>query len=203
MKLLAVPLTDEVNGLPQFKTVLRLFSLVKNIGLNFSRYFRSHWINDWARQSIILLVMQSTDEKMKLNYGRSILRFFRRGLKIDVKYSNSVPSYIPLAQAAAKQLAQQINGLPQNIFSEVALNTPATAHILGGVPNGPTKDFGVVDENFEVFGYPGLYVCDGSVIPVNLGVNPSLTITAISETFVEQFPVQQMNESRTVKFSEH
>lgn len=201
MKLLAVPLTDEIPGIQSFKSFFRVLNLVKSFGIYFLSYFKIHWLKDWARQTVILLVMQSKDEKMKLKYGRSFFHLFRRGLKIDDKHSSSVPSYIPFAQEASKRLAQQIEGMPQNIISEVAFKTPATAHILGGIPNGNDESSGVVDENLEVFNYPGLYICDGSVIPTNLGVNPSLTIAAIAETFAEQFPKKDPTLQREINFT--
>jgi cholesterol oxidase len=202
MKLLAVPLTNQL-GFGKLKPLFRIFHFLKILIFNSSSFFKSHWLKDWAQQTIILLVMQSSDEKMKLTFGRSLLNLFKLGLKIDSKKSSSVPAYIPLAQKASKKLASQIQGLPQNIISEVVLNTPATAHILGGAPLGPT---GVINENFEVNGYSGLYICDGSVIPVNLGVNPSLTITALAETFTEQFPLKESesspaDHSRQIQFS--
>jgi cholesterol oxidase len=86
------------------------------------------------------------------------------------------------------KLAELIHGEPQNVISEVLLRTPATAHILGGCRIGADASTGVVDSRHEVFGHPGLYVCDGSVIPVNLGVNPSFTITAIAERFASHWP---------------
>ena len=195
LRLLAVPLTDE-GGILGRKVKFLAQLLVK-----LPQMLKFYLVKDWAKQSVILLVMQSSDEKMKLQYGRSILNFFKLGLMIDQKQSCSVPSYIPLAQDASKQLAKQLGGMPQNIISEVALNTPATAHILGGVPNGAKVESAVVNENLEVFNYPGLYVCDGSIIPVNLGVNPSLTITAIAETFAEQFPQKESAPHRKIVFS--
>jgi cholesterol oxidase len=98
------------------------------------------------------------------------------------------PSYLEVAQRAATHLAREMGGVPQNIVSEVLLGTPATAHILGGACLSSGPEDGVVDLAHEVFGQPGLYVCDGSVIPVNLGVNPSLTIVALAERFASRFP---------------
>jgi cholesterol oxidase len=60
-------------------------------------------------------------------------------------------------------------------------NKALTAHILGGCPIGANAEEGVVDVNHQVFGYPDMYITDASVIPVNIGVNPSLTITAMAE----------------------
>jgi cholesterol oxidase len=84
-------------------------------------------------------------------------------------------------------LSREIAGEPQNIISEVLLRTPATAHILGGACIGDSAETGVIDERHQIFGYPGLYVCDGSVVPGNLAVNPSLTITALAERFASFF----------------
>ena len=72
-------------------------------------------------------------------------------------------------------------------YVDSIFDIPTTAHILGGACIGTDKERGVIDENFEVFNYPGMYVVDGSVIPSNLGVNPSLTITALAEYAMSRF----------------
>jgi cholesterol oxidase len=140
-------------------------------------------VRDWARSTVILLVMQSVDQYLKLGLGRSLFGRVLRGAPTD----KPVPSYLPVAQEAASILAEEIHGEPQNIVSEVLLRTPATAHILGGCCIGSSAENGVIDERHEVFGHPGLYVCDGSVVPGNLAVNPSLTITAMAERFASLF----------------
>lgn len=175
---------DRIFKNPAIEYLARLANFFVQAVFKFPRYFVGHWVRDWAKNTIILLVMQSSEDKMDIRFGRSLRTFFRRGL---TEGKNSVPSYIPKAQEASEILAKQLDGLPQNIISEVLLKTPATAHILGGVSIGDSKLNSVISEKFEVHDYPGLYVCDGSVIPVNLGVNPSLTITALAETFCEQF----------------
>lgn len=174
MRLLAVPLTGDGN------LITRPLKLILQIIKRLPKILRLWTIRDWAKNSIILLVMQSIDVKMKLKMGT----FF---LKSEMG-KNSVPSYLPIAQDAAMMMSQVIQGEPQNIFSEVLLKTPATAHILGGCRIGEDASSGVLNTQHEVFGYPGLYVCDGSVIPSNLAVNPSLTITAMAERFATQFP---------------
>jgi choline dehydrogenase-like flavoprotein len=75
-------------------------------------------------------------------------------------------------------------------IGEALFNASSTAHILGGCCRGPTSDKGVVGMNGEVFGYPNLFVADGPVVPANLGVNPSLTITALSEYIMSQRPAK-------------
>jgi cholesterol oxidase len=96
--------------------------------------------------------------------------------------------YIPIANEVAERLSRKMDGIPLSLLPEAAFNTSTTAHILGGCRMADTPDKGVVDCNGEVFGYPNLYVADGSVIPANLGVNPSLTITAVSEYIMSQVP---------------
>lgn len=100
---------------------------------------------------------------------------------------DQITTFYPEAQQAAQILARNIDGMAMNILPEVVAQTPATAHILGGARIGQNAEDGVVDKNHQVFGYPGLYVCDGSVVPGNLGVNPSFTITAMAERFCSQF----------------
>jgi cholesterol oxidase len=196
MRLLGVPITGEGSRLT------RPLKLMLNIVRRFPRYLRLWLIKDWARSSLILLVMQSVDLRMRLRLGRSLRSAFKVSLQGEAD-GLRVPSYSPVAQEAAAHLATEINGEAQNIVSEVLLATPATAHILGGCTMGDSPQQGVIGKNHEVFCYPGLYVCDGSVIPANPGVNPSLTITALAERFCEQFPVktEEMYRARQIKFS--
>ena len=101
-----------------------------------------------------------------------------------------VPSYIPIGQEALYRYAKKVNGVPMNAFSEILFSLASTAHILGGCPMGKTKAEGVVDENFKVHGYDNFYILDGSIMPCNLGVNPSLTITALSEYAMDRIPTK-------------
>jgi cholesterol oxidase len=179
MRLLGVPLTPDGSAFTRpLKLLARLFT-------HFFRILRLWRVFDWARSTVILLVMQSIDQHLRLRLGRSLLtrRSFLEGASTD----KPVPSYLPVAQEAAAILGEELAGEPQNVVSEVLLRTPATAHILGGCRIATSPDAGVIDARHEVFGHPGLYVCDGSVIPGNLGVNPSLTITALAERFAAFF----------------
>jgi cholesterol oxidase len=179
MRLLGIPLTPDGSWLTRpLKLAGRLFT-------RFLSILRLWTVLDWARSTVILLVMQTIDQHLRLRLGRSLLT--RRPHLQGAPTDKPVPSYLPVAQEAAQILAEEIDGEPQNIVSEVLLRTPATAHILGGCAIATSADTGVIDARHEVFGYPGLYVCDGSVIPGNLGVNPSLTITAIAERFAAAF----------------
>ncbi|MBK7892783.1 MAG: GMC family oxidoreductase [Bdellovibrionales bacterium] len=175
MRLLAVPLTGSGGRL------LRPLRLAIEIFKKPVDFLKLVAFGDWARNSVILLVMQSLDEKIDLAWRRG---FF--GWRLKRVSANSLPSYLPLAQKAAVFLAQQINGVPQNVSPEVLLAAPTTAHILGGCVLGDDERTSVVNADHEVHGYRGLYVCDGSVIPSNLGVNPSLTIAALAERFASR-----------------
>ena len=184
MRLLAVPLTGDGTWLT------RPLKMLAGLVLRFPGLVRLWTVPDWARRSLILLVMQSVDSKMRLGLGRSFQSFFRLGL-VGGSTDRPIPSYLPVAQTAVEHLAEIIHGEPQNVAPEVLLRTPATAHILGGCCIGEDPDKGVIDSKHEVFGYPGLFVCDGSVIPANLAVNPSLTISALAERFISLWPVRE------------
>jgi cholesterol oxidase len=200
MRLLAVPLT------PNGSALTRPLKMLWRMLTHFARMWRLWRVADWARSTVILLVMQSVDQHLRLRLGRSLTSSFGLGLKGEPT-DKAVPSYLPVAQEAAELLAQELNGEAQNVLSEVLLRTPATAHILGGCCIGASAETGVIDERHEVFGYPGLFVCDGSVIPGNLAVNPSLTITALAERFAAQFEpapgvTQAEVEARQIRFGQ-
>lgn len=180
MRLLGVPLT------PDGSALTRPFKMLSRIVRQLPRMLRLWRVADWARSTVILLVMQSVDEHLRLRLGRSLIRRALFGLE-GAPTTRPVPSYLPVAQRAAEILAEEIQGEPQNVISEVLLRTPATAHILGGCCIGDSAENGVIDERHQVFGYEGLYVCDGSVVPGNLAVNPSLTICALAERFASHF----------------
>ena len=95
-----------------------------------------------------------------------------------------------MARELARRIARLAGGDAWGTWPEIVLGVPTTAHILGGCRIGATPEEGVVDLQGQVFGHPGLYVVDGSVIPVSLGVNPSLTITAVAEYLMSLVPVR-------------
>ena len=97
---------------------------------------------------------------------------------------------MPDVHRITEKLAERMNGTPMSILPEVVLDTTTTAHILGGCPIGASADAGVIDKFNRVFGYDGMYVVDASMIPANLGVNPSLTITAMAERAMHYIPAK-------------
>jgi cholesterol oxidase len=141
-----------------------------------------------AKSGVVLLVMQPVDSHLKYVMRRRWWWPFGKKVDTDLGTSKPVPVYIPIANQVARRMAEKMGGFAQSGIIEVLLNKPSTAHILGGCPIGLTADTGVVDTHCQAFGYEGLYVVDGSVIPANLGVNPSLTITAMAEHAMSHVP---------------
>ena len=106
------------------------------------------------------------------------------------------PSYMPLANAIARRMADRMDGIPQSGLHEVLLGASSTAHILGGATMGEGPAEGVCDAQGRVFGHEGLYVADGSLVPANLGVNPALTITALAEHVMSGVPANPAGERK-------
>lgn len=185
--LLAKPLTDGGPGLP------RQLRFLVNCVARPADLLRSLVPAGWAKKTIVLLVMQVTDNELRLVRRRRWFWPFRRSLSSapsDVGEMRN-PSYIPIANDMARRVAKLIDGWPASAINEVLLNIPTTAHILGGASIGNDFQNAVCDGRNRVFGYPGLYVIDGSSIPVNLGVNPALTITALAEHAMSHIPVKR------------
>jgi cholesterol oxidase len=151
-------------------------------------FLKARILPDWARDSTIILVMQTVENRMQLKLGRSWWTLFRKGLVSQRDRKRPIPVVIEAGRAVVESFAQKINGVPQATIHEVLLDKPSTAHILGGCGMGAAEDTGVVGVDHQVFNYPGLYVVDGSVMPGNLGVNPSLTITAMAERAMSRIP---------------
>ncbi|MBI3913509.1 MAG: GMC family oxidoreductase [Chloroflexi bacterium] len=153
-------------------------------------FLNSKFFGRWARRSVILLVMQTRNNMLRVRLGRHLFTLFRRGLVSEPEKDSAraISAQLEVGHRVARLFAQKTNSIPQGTINEGLLNLPTTAHILGGAPIGRTADEGVVDLNFEVHNYPGLYVVDGSIMPANPGVNPSLTITALAEYAMARIP---------------
>jgi cholesterol oxidase len=141
---------------------------------------------NWSRRTIIILVMQTLDNAIALRPKQG--PFKTLWLSTEQDPERPIPTFIPIANQAAEWFAQRTGGIAQSSFTEAALNIPTTAHILGGAVIGADAEHGVVDAHQRVFGYENLLVCDGSAIPANVGVNPSLTITALAEHAMSHVP---------------
>jgi len=133
----------------------------------------------WDERTIVVLVMQALDSSMTFDFKRR--RDGRVKMQTRQDPENPNPTFIPAANAFTEWLARETGGAPGSSVPEALFGIPTTAHILGGATIGADPAHGVVDRDQRVFGYENLLVCDGSAIPANVGVNPSLTITAMSE----------------------
>jgi cholesterol oxidase len=183
---LATVLTDGGPGMP------RQLRFVKNILARPIDFLRTLWPFGWARRTVILLVMQTIDNYMKLGYRRNWWWPFSKTLT-SVREPGTVkpPSYIPIAHEYARRMAAKVNGIAGSSINEVMLDAPTTAHIMGGACIGRSPETGVVDRYNRAFGYENLLIIDGSSIPANLGVNPSLTITSLAEHAMSAVPVKE------------
>ncbi len=149
------------------------------------RFLRSLVPFGFAKNTLILLVMQTADSFMQMRLKRSWLPPFKKQLATQ---GPRVPTYIEKANDFAMKVAEQYGGMPLTAWTEIFLDIPTTAHILGGASMGSSAEDGVIDRENRVFNYKNLYVCDGSMIGANLGVNPSLTITALTEHAMSYVP---------------
>ncbi|PKL82355.1 MAG: GMC family oxidoreductase [Ignavibacteriae bacterium HGW-Ignavibacteriae-3] len=153
---------------------IRLLKVIWEILKHPVRYFRFYFVWDWAKKTQILLYMRTISGTLRFTPGR-----FR--MKTEVGDGALPTAFLPEATKLAKKFAEIVKGTPGALLSEIILGIPTTAHILGGATMGKDLNEGVIDKDNRVFGYKNLYVCDGSAISANPGVNPSLTILAISE----------------------
>lgn len=152
-------------------------------------FLKSFWIFGWGARTPILLVMQTAENNFQFNYKRRWWRLGNKTINSEISpNSKKIPSYIPIANEVAKRMGDKINGQPMSAWTEVLFDISSTAHILGGCAMSDSAADGVVDFAGQLHGYPNLYVVDGSNVPVNLGVNPALTITAIAEYIMSQIP---------------
>jgi cholesterol oxidase len=146
-------------------------------------------IKGTSRRTIILLVMQSLENSIRLKVKRR-LPGGQVVLTTEQDPLHPNPDKIPAAYDAARWFAQRLGGTAYAGVTEGLLGIPSTAHILGGAAIGASAETGVIDERQQVFGYENLLVCDGAAIPANVGVNPSLTITALSERAMTHIPAK-------------
>jgi cholesterol oxidase len=164
----------------------RPLRLLGQILLHPKRFVQVMFPKHWSRRTIIVLVMQTLDNAIALRPRRGPFGSLFLSTEQDPNKPN--PTFIPVANQAAEWLARRTGGVAQSSISEALFNIPTTAHILGGAVIAPDPSRGVVDARQRVFGYENLLVCDGSAIPANVGVNPSLTITALAEHAMSHVP---------------
>ena len=176
MRFLATPLIDTDVSIPI--RLLKFFWWALTHPMDF---LKALFLPGWAHNVTILLVMQHADNRMRFRIGRSLFTLFRTGMVADEEPGYEINAQVKGSHEVTRDFAKRTNGVALGSLGENLLNLPTTAHILGGSPMGQNAEEGVINENFEVHHYPGLYIIDGSVMPANPGVNPSLTITALAE----------------------
>ena len=176
-RVLMWPMVTEKNF---FLRIIKLFTLPFTAPI---AWFKTYTVKDFAQKSSILLFMQDLE---------STITFKKKWLRIGTTVSKgkNPSAFIPEAHDIARKHAALTNSKSVVVASETLSGIPSTAHILGGCVMGKTIKDGVINKNNEVFGYPNMYVCDGSMISANPGVNPSLSITAISEYAMSKIPVK-------------
>jgi len=183
MGMLATILTGGRTG--HGRVGLWLKNLVVSLALHPIRTIRLLQPIKWARESVILLCMQALDGHIDMRWERHVYWPFRKFL---VSRGSRVPTFIPAANEFAEKFAKVAGGTAMSMLPEILFDVPGTAHCLGGCVIAGSPAEGVIDSRHRVFGYRNMYVCDGSVVAANLGVNPSLTITALSERAMSFIP---------------
>lgn len=177
-RLQVVPLVEGRTAL------IRLIKIVKQIFTHPRKWSKLYFVNDWASKTQILLFMQTLNSTLRFKLGK-----FR--MKSEIDSGNPPTALIPEAKKLAEMFAEITDGTPGALISEVLFGIPTTAHILGGAIMGKDIESGVIDKDNKVFGYHNMFICDGSMISANPGVNPSLTITALTERAMSKIPPKE------------
>jgi len=175
MSLLQTVLTDDEGGVARWRTWLaELWREKRSV-------HRLYDVKHWSERTVIALVMQTLDNSL------TVRRTKRGRLTTGPGHGEANPTWIPQGHEAVRRIAAKIDGFPGGTVGDI-FDIPMTAHILGGATIGESAATGVVDPYHRVYGYAGLHVVDGAAVPANLGVNPSLTITAMAERAMSLWP---------------
>ncbi|MEA2043355.1 MAG: FAD-dependent oxidoreductase [Bacteroidota bacterium] len=177
-RMLSLPMVSEKVW---WKRMLKLIILPFTDPINWLKVF---FTRDFGKQTSVILFMQHLDSTLR--FTKSAL-----GLKTEVVKGEAPSAFIPEAHEIAKKYTKIINGKPVVMSLETIMGTPSTAHILGGASMGENKETAVIDKHNKVFGYKNMHICDGSMISANPGVNPALSITAITEHAMNKIQKKQ------------
>ena len=175
-KLLHLPMAEGKNPVSRLANVIIQFLSAPR------SWFKTYFVNSWSKSTTVLLFMQSVDSTLRLK--RNWLGSMFTGVSSGTKPTSDIPE----SKELTKKYNKIINGKAISFALESLAGIPTTAHILGGAVMGKDKTEGVINSKNEVFGYENMYVIDGSMISSNPGVNPSLSITAISERAMSLIP---------------
>lgn len=171
--------------IPTVKGKYGILRILGVLGILITKPFyvlKSLFTRKYAEKTTILLFMQTLDSTLQLKRGT-----FTKMKTVAIE-GEKPNAFIPEALDFSKKVSAKIKGIPYSNFADVLLGNTTTAHILGGAVMSDTIDRGVIDKNCNVFGYKNMLICDGSMISANPGVNPALSITAISEYAMSQIP---------------
>ncbi|MFA9490838.1 MAG: GMC oxidoreductase [Anaerolineales bacterium] len=181
--LLAFPLFESTGNL-----MARLLKMMKVVITRPREVISNKLFPGMANRSTILMIMQTEDNLMKVRPRKGLMGAISKGLTVAHDEEKAIPVNTEIGYRVTASFCDKLGAKPLNGINEGLLDIPATAHVLGGCNFSRSADEGVVDLNCEVHNYPGLYVIDGSIIPANPGINPSLTITALAEYAMSQIP---------------
>ncbi len=179
MGMLQTVLTDEEPGVPRWKTWAKTIARNPKVAIKLANVRR------WSERGVIALVMQNLDNSVTVSGKKTVTGRVKLTSRQGEGEPN--PTYIPVANEAVRRLAKIIGGLPGGNLGE-PLNAPMTAHFVGGAVIAESAEDGVIDPYHRVHGYPTLHIVDGAAVSANLGVNPSLTITAQAERAMSLWP---------------
>ncbi|MEV8374584.1 GMC family oxidoreductase [Kribbella sp. NPDC056861] len=194
MSLLQTVLTDGGGDKPRWRT------WVREMVVQSPQLRRLYDLRHWSERTVIALVMQTADNSIT-TYGKRD-RFGRWRLTSKQGHGAPNPSWIPVANEVVRRMAKLMGGTPGGTIGE-PFNVPMTAHFIGGCAIGDSAATGVVDPYHRVYGYDGLHIVDGSTISANLGVNPSLTITAQAERALAFWPNRGDEDARPAVGAEY
>jgi cholesterol oxidase len=185
-RLLSSPLIE-----PHRSLIRRLGRTLLSIVTHPLEFINYKFIPGLARKGLVLMVMQTKDNQMRLTLGRNPFALFRKGLIGENDQENAIPVDIELGHRVIRSFSKKIHARPIGTITEGLIYVPMTAHTLGGCAMGEDVESSVVGLDCQMHNYPGLYVVDGSIMPANPGVNPSLSITALAEYAMSQIPPRE------------
>ena len=161
--------------------LIRIGRIIHDLFLHPIDNFKAYFVRDWAKKTQILLYMRTIDSTLRFSRGLV-------GMRSHLVKGKSPTPFMAEAKNLAERFARIVNGKATVLLAETLLGSPTTAHILGGAVMGSSKEDGVIDRNNQVFDYKNMYICDGSTISANPGVNPSLSIIALTERAMSKIP---------------
>ena len=154
-------------------------------------------VRQWSERTVVALIMQNVDSAISVSSKRGLF-----GFRLTSKNDSLTPNatYIPAANEVARRIAENNGGIAGGHIGDL-VNAPFTAHFVGGCVIGESIQTGVIDPYHRVYNYPTLHIVDGASVTANLGVNPSLTITAQAERAFSMWPNKGEKDERPAQNS--